>query len=208
MTIAAARASVTAQWTTEARTVVAGTLVDSAGSAPLEPGAVMLIDGERNMRVRAPRPQMVLFGAIDFSAAPAPMAAALGYAVTTCDARETFIRSPRFARSAGVVRQWPDRSLATRTLGPRDAVLALTHDPKFDEPALLAAVNTDAGYIGALGGRRPVEDRNERLRRAGPGPGRVIAAVRSAMVYKRSRRARPALASHSCAGAERADRVR
>lgn len=119
------------------------------------------------LRVNARRPQMLLIGAIDFSAALAPMAAELGYAVTICDPRETFVRSPRFARSAEVVRQWPDRLLATRTLGPRDAVLVLTHDPKFDEPALVAALRTDAGYIGALGSRRTVEDRHARLRRAG-----------------------------------------
>lgn len=119
------------------------------------------------LRVHGPRPQMLLIGAIDFSAAIAPMAAELGYAVTICDARETFVRSPRFSRSAEVVLQWPDRLIATRTLGPRDAVLVLTHDAKFDEPALVAAVNTDVGYIGALGSRRTVADRNERLRRAG-----------------------------------------
>lgn len=119
------------------------------------------------LRVHAPRPQMVLFGAIDFSAALAPMAAELGYAVTICDARETFVRSPRFSRAARVVRERPDRFLTTTALGPRDVVVVLTHDPKFDEPALLAALGTDVGYIGALGSRRTAADRNERLRRAG-----------------------------------------
>jgi xanthine dehydrogenase accessory factor len=121
------------------------------------------------MRVHAQPPQMVLFGAIDFSAALAPMAKELGYAVTICDAREMFVKSPRFARAAEVVTDWPDRHLAGRTLGPRDAVLVLTHDPKFDEPALTAAVRSGAGYVGALGSRRTHADRVERLRESGVG---------------------------------------
>lgn len=124
-------------------------------------------------RVHAPRPQMLLIGAIDFSAALAPMASQLGYLVTICDARETFVRSPRFSGSAEVVRQWPDRLIASRSLGPRDVVLVLTHDPKFDEPALLAAVRSGAGYVGALGSRRTVADRHERLRRAGLDDGQL-----------------------------------
>jgi xanthine dehydrogenase accessory factor len=130
-------------------------------------GATLGADLRVFMRVHAQPPQMVLFGAIDFSAALAPMAKELGYAVTICDAREMFVKSPRFARAAEVVTDWPDRHLAGRTLGPRDAVLVLTHDPKFDEPALTAALKTQVGYIGALGSRRTVEERNERLRRAG-----------------------------------------
>lgn len=118
-------------------------------------------------RVHARSPMMLLIGAIDFAAALAPMATALGYAVTVCDARETFIRSPRFARVADVVREWPDRLVDRTCLGPRDAVLILTHDPKFDERALRAAVHSGAGYIGALGSRRTVADRTRRLREAG-----------------------------------------
>ncbi|MCW2724985.1 MAG: hypothetical protein JWN35_1906 [Frankiales bacterium] len=130
-------------------------------------GATLGSDLRVFMRVHAKPPQMVLFGAIDFSAALAPMAKELGYAVTICDAREMFVKSPRFARAAEVVTDWPDRHLAGRTLGPRDAVLVLTHDPKFDEPALTAALKTEVGYIGALGSRRTVQERNDRLRRAG-----------------------------------------
>jgi xanthine dehydrogenase accessory factor len=113
------------------------------------------------------RPQMVIFGAIDFSTEMARVAAGTGYEVTICDAREPFIRSPRFSRDAEVVVDWPDRHLRERELGPRDAVLVFTHDSKFDEPALAAALETDAGYIGALGSRRTQERRAERLRDAG-----------------------------------------
>ncbi len=112
-------------------------------------------------------PQMIIFGAIDFSAEMAKVAAGTGYRVTICDAREPFIRSPRFAESAETVVDWPDRHLRQRELGPRDVVLVFTHDPKFDEPALIAALETDAGYIGALGSRRTQDRRAERLREAG-----------------------------------------
>jgi xanthine dehydrogenase accessory factor len=112
-------------------------------------------------------PRIVIFGAIDFSAELASVASDIGYRVTICDAREPFVRSPRFSRDAGVVVDWPDRYLAGEELGPRDAVLVFTHDPKFDEPALSAALASGAGYVGALGSRRTHERRVERLREAG-----------------------------------------
>jgi xanthine dehydrogenase accessory factor len=112
-------------------------------------------------------PQMVVFGAIDFSAALARIATEIGYAVTIVDARQAFAQSPRFSQHAEVVVAWPDEYLSGRELGPRDAVLVFTHDPKFDEPALLAALDSGAGYIGALGSRRTHADREQRLRAAG-----------------------------------------
>jgi xanthine dehydrogenase accessory factor len=112
-------------------------------------------------------PRMVIFGAIDFSAALAKLAREIGYRATIVDARQTFAASPRFSEHAEVVVSWPDAYLATTQLGPRDAVLVFTHDAKFDEPALVGAVATRAGYIGALGSRRTHEDRTQRLRDAG-----------------------------------------
>ena len=113
------------------------------------------------------QPRMVIFGAIDFSAEMARVASEIGYRVTICDAREPFVRSPRFSRSADVVVDWPDRYLAGQVLGPRDAVLVFTHDAKFDEPALIGALRTEAGYIGALGSRQTQERRRKRLLEAG-----------------------------------------
>jgi xanthine dehydrogenase accessory factor len=112
-------------------------------------------------------PRMLIFGAIDFSSEMAKVASDIGYRVTICDAREPFARSPRFSRNAEVVIEWPDRYLEGQDLGPRDVVLAFTHDPKFDEPALTAALATDAGYVGALGSRLTQQRRAERLRDAG-----------------------------------------
>ncbi|HET6831723.1 MAG TPA: XdhC/CoxI family protein [Solirubrobacterales bacterium] len=115
------------------------------------------------------RPELVVYGAIDYSVALARIAAELGYRVTICDARPAFAEGRRFADVAAVVVDWPDRDLARRELGPRDAVLVFTHDPKFDEPALLAALRSSAGYVGALGSRRTQAERVERLRAAGIG---------------------------------------
>ena len=112
-------------------------------------------------------PRMVIFGAIDFSSALAKSAGELGYAVTIVDARRAFALSPRFSEHAEVVISWPGEYLATQELGPRDAVLVFTHDPKFDEPALIAALQSGAGYIGALGSRRTNSEREQRLHEAG-----------------------------------------
>jgi xanthine dehydrogenase accessory factor len=112
-------------------------------------------------------PQMIVFGAIDFSAALASMARALGYRVTISDPRPAFASSARFSRAAQVVIGWPERAFEGRELGPRDAVLVFSHDPKLDVPALMAALRTDAGYIGALGSRQTTTDRTRRLREAG-----------------------------------------
>ncbi len=112
-------------------------------------------------------PRMVIFGAIDFSAALARIAGEIGYRTTIVDARAAFAQSTRFSEHAEVVVAWPQAYLAGRELGPRDAILVFTHDPKFDEPALIAALASGAGYIGALGSRRTHADREERLRAAG-----------------------------------------
>jgi xanthine dehydrogenase accessory factor len=130
-------------------------------------GETMGEDLRVSIQAFATPPNMVIFGAIDFSAALAKQAREIGYRVTIVDAREAFASSPRFSEHADVVIRWPDDYLRGRRLGPRDAILVFTHDPKFDEPALTAAVQTHAGYIGALGSRRTHADREGRLREAG-----------------------------------------
>lgn len=117
----------------------------------------------------APPPRMIIFGAVDFTAALAKVAKILGYRVTVCDARPVFATHGRFPMADEVVVDWPNRYLAKvgGELGPRDAVCVLTHDPKFDVPAIVAALETDIGYLGAMGSRRTHEDRVSRLRDAG-----------------------------------------
>ena len=117
----------------------------------------------------APPPRMVIFGAVDFTAALARAGKGLGYRVTVCDARPVFATPTRFPMADEVVVDWPDRHLAEvgARLGPRDAVCVLTHDPKFDVPAIVAALGTEVGYLGAMGSRRTHATRVERLREVG-----------------------------------------
>jgi xanthine dehydrogenase accessory factor len=120
----------------------------------------------------APPPKMVIFGAVDFTAALAKIAKVLGYRVVVCDARPVFATPARFPMADEVVVDWPDRYLAKvgDTLGQRDAVCVLTHDPKFDVPAIVAALATDVGYLGAMGSRRTHADRVSRLAEVGVDP--------------------------------------
>ncbi len=113
--------------------------------------------------------RMVICGAVDFSRALARVAKVLGYRVTVCDPRPVFATATRFPMADEIVVEWPDRYLDSigESLGARDAICVLTHDPKFDVPALAAAVRTKSGYIGAMGSRRTTIDRAERLREAG-----------------------------------------
>jgi xanthine dehydrogenase accessory factor len=125
---------------------------------------------------------MIIFGAVDFTAALGKVAKVLGYRVTVCDARPVFATPARFPMADEVVVSWPDRYLAEvgPTLSRRDVVCVLTHDPKFDVPAIVGALGTDVGYLGAMGSRRTTDERNARLREAGveeAGLARVMAPI-------------------------------
>jgi xanthine dehydrogenase accessory factor len=113
--------------------------------------------------------RLIIFGAVDFSRALVEVGKVLGFAVTVCDARATFASAERFPLADEVVVDWPDRYLdrVGPSLGPRDAVCVLTHDAKFDVPAILGALGTSVGYLGAMGSRRTHEQRWERLLEAG-----------------------------------------
>jgi len=136
-------------------------------------------DGERRgegMRAfcaaYAPRPRMLVFGAIDFAAAVARLGSFLGYRVTVCDARPVFATVSRFPYADEVVVAWPDRYLseqvAAGAIDSRTVMCVLTHDPKFDVPLLEVALRLpDVAYVGAMGSRRTQADLLERLRAAG-----------------------------------------
>lgn len=120
----------------------------------------------------APRPRLLVFGAIDFAAAVAQVGHFLGYAVTVCDARPVFATHSRFPSADEVVVDWPHRYLAAQqsagALDGRTVICVLTHDPKFDVPVLEVALRLPAvAYVGAMGSRRTHEDRMARLREAG-----------------------------------------
>lgn len=132
-------------------------------------GAVLGAELGVHVHVFAPPPKMLIFGAIDFSAALARVASELGYEVTIADPRAPFLETPRFQRAAKTLLVWPEAAFEQVELGPRDAVLVFTHDPKFDQPALLGALGSEAGYVGALGSRKTTADRERRLRESGVG---------------------------------------
>lgn len=129
----------------------------------------------------APPPQMWIFGAVDFTAALAKVAKVLGYRVTVCDAREVFATRRRFPMADDVLVTWPGAVFTERghTLGPRDAVCILTHDPKFDIPAVKGALATRVGYLGVMGSRRTHATRLERLAEAGVTDPEQLARLRS-----------------------------
>jgi xanthine dehydrogenase accessory factor len=117
----------------------------------------------------APRPRMYVFGAIDHASSLASVGKFLGYRVTVCDARSLFVTDERFPDADELVVDWPDRFLETAPVDARTAICVLTHDTKFDVPALKAALGTNAGYIGAMGSPRVREEREEGLRELGVG---------------------------------------
>ncbi|WP_028660537.1 XdhC family protein [Nocardioides insulae] len=120
----------------------------------------------------APRPRMLVFGAIDFAAAVAKVGTFLGYRVTVCDARPVFATASRFPGAEDVVVDWPHRYLAAEEesgrIDQRTVIAVLTHDPKFDVPLLEVALRLPVvAYVGAMGSRRTHDDRLARLREAG-----------------------------------------
>jgi xanthine dehydrogenase accessory factor len=139
------------------------------------------VDGEAVfVHAIAPRPAMYVFGAIDHAAALARVGKLLGYRVTVCDARAAFVTPERFPEADELVVEWPDRLLARAPVDASTVICVLTHDEKFDVPALIAALETPAVYIGAMGSKVTTADREERLRAEGvddAGIGRIHAPI-------------------------------
>ena len=111
-------------------------------------------------------PRLIIVGAVHIAQALVPMATVAGFQVTVLDPREGFATEDRFP-GAVLVREWPDQAMAALGLDGRTAIVALTHDPKIDDPALIAALESDAFYVGALGSRKTQGARRERLGEAG-----------------------------------------
>lgn len=130
-------------------------------------GAIGSGDDECFVLSVAARPRMYVFGAIDFASSLASLGRFMGYHVTVCDARAAFVTKERFPDADEIVVAWPHELIAEAPIDERSAICILTHDAKFDGPALQAALKTRAGYIGAMGSRRTVARREERLRAEG-----------------------------------------
>lgn len=114
-------------------------------------------------------PSMLIFGAVDFTAALARVAKVLGYTVIVADARPVFATKARFPMADEIKVAWPDDVFdeVGAELGPLDAVCILTHDNKFDVPAVVRSLETRVGYIGVMGSRKTHDSRTTRLREAG-----------------------------------------
>lgn len=114
------------------------------------------------LRVFNPPVQVVIVGAVHVAQSLAPMVKLCGYDVLVVDPRRSFATEERF-RGIPLSADWPDEALAKVGLGRRTAVVTMTHDPKIDDPALAAALRSDAFYLGALGSRKTQAARRERL---------------------------------------------
>jgi xanthine dehydrogenase accessory factor len=118
------------------------------------------------LTVHVPSPQLVITGAVHISQTLAPIGQLLGYDVTIVDPRTAFASIERFP-DVRVVAEWPDVALPPLNVDHYTAFVALTHDPKIDDPALLHALKRDCFYIGALGSRKTHAKRLARLKEAG-----------------------------------------
>jgi len=113
------------------------------------------------------RPTLVIFGGVHIAMALVPMARMLGYRTVVADGRAAFLTRERFPDADDLMLAWPEEAFARAGLGPATYVCVLSHDPKFDEPALDLALRSPARYIGAIGSKRTHAERRERLTRAG-----------------------------------------
>src|SRR5690349_96965 len=122
--------------------------------------------GKFFLTVYVPSPRLVITGAVHISQTLAPLGQLLGYDVTIVDPRTAFASIERFP-DVKVIAEWPDVALPPLNIDHYTAFVALTHDPKIDDPALLHALARDCFYVGALGSRKTHARRLERLKQAG-----------------------------------------
>jgi xanthine dehydrogenase accessory factor len=123
-------------------------------------------EGKVFLTVHVPPTKLIAIGAVHISQALAPIAALLGYDVTIVDPRTAFASPERFP-GVKVIAEWPDTALPPLGVDRYTAFVALTHDPKVDDPALLHALERGCFYIGALGSRKTHGRRLERLKGQG-----------------------------------------
>jgi xanthine dehydrogenase accessory factor len=129
-------------------------------------GMEQTAEGRVFLTVYVPAPQLVIIGAVHISQALAPIGKLLGYDVTIVDPRTAFASPERFP-DVKVLAEWPDKALPPLNVDRYTAFVALTHDPKIDDPALIHALSHDCFYVGALGSRKTHGRRIERLREQG-----------------------------------------
>jgi xanthine dehydrogenase accessory factor len=118
------------------------------------------------LNVYVPPPRLIIVGAVHIAQSLAPMATLLEFDVTVVDPRGAWATAQRFP-GVKVIQDWADEAFQAMGLDVSTAVVTLTHDPKLDDPALEAALRSDAFYVGALGSKRTHAKRKERLAEAG-----------------------------------------
>jgi xanthine dehydrogenase accessory factor len=142
----------------------------SAATEALERGRSRTIElGGRQLFIETfpVRPRLVIVGAVEVARSLDRLARELGYETVVVDGRATFATRERFPDAGRLIVGWPDEVAEEIGLGPRDAVAVLTHDVKFDEPAIVEALRRGCRYVGAVGSKKTQADRRERLRAAG-----------------------------------------
>lgn len=140
---------------------------DAADALRADRSGVIERDGRRLfLHVHNPPLRLIVLGAVHIAQPLARMAVLAGYDVTVVDPRETFASAERFP-GVGLSHDWPDDALTALRPDTRTAVVALTHDPKLDDPALMTAIRSPAFYVGALGSKRTHASRRERLLESG-----------------------------------------
>jgi len=155
-----------------------GSTGDDATDTELGAAAARILDDGRSRTVELGgraffveafpvRPRLVVVGAVEVARSLVRYARELGYEVVVVDGRASFATPERFPDVDRIVVAWPDEAFEALDVGPNDAVAILSHDPKFDEPAIVEATRRGCRYVGAVGSRKTQSDRRERLREAG-----------------------------------------
>ncbi len=148
----------------------ASTSLDVLRAEALTAGRSRTVElGDRTVFIESfpARPRLVVVGATEIARSLVELAGALGYERIVIDARAAFATAERFPDVDRLIVDWPEDAFAAINLGPNDAVAILSHDPKFDEPAILDAFRRGARYVGAVGSRKTQADRRRRLAEAG-----------------------------------------
>ncbi|MEZ4505989.1 MAG: XdhC/CoxI family protein [Thermomicrobiales bacterium] len=161
---------------------VIGTLGSSSLDEFAIPEARRLLDDERSLTQTfttdrgdvdlffesfPPPPTLLIFGAVHVAQSLATFGKLLGFRVIVTDARAKLLTPERFPTADELIQGWPEDAIAQTPIDRNTYVAILTHDPKFDEPALMGTLSTDARYIGAVGSRKTSADRRVRLIEAG-----------------------------------------
>jgi xanthine dehydrogenase accessory factor len=132
---------------------------------------VQIADRSLFVEVFAVRPRLVVVGAGQVAIPLVAMAHAVGYETIVVDGRAAFATRERFPDVDRLIVGWPEEAAADIRLGPADAVAILSHDAKFDEPAIVTALARGCRYVGVIGSRRTQSERRERLAASGVPPG-------------------------------------